>query len=278
MAKRFEGKRVFITGASSGIGAAVAMDLAREGARVAIGARRLDRLEEVRSKIAAAGGEAIGVVCDVTDRASLDAAAAKTVEAFGGIDIAIANAGFGVTGPFETLDTAGFRRQFDTNFFGVLDTIYAVLPHLLASKGQLALVSSLLGRVGLPLSSPYCSSKSALCGLAESLYYELAPKGVSVTCILPGIVASEIRSVDNQGVHHPDSPDTASKRLIVPTEVAAQEILYYLEKKKFEAIITRHGRIIGWIVRHLSFIVRPLAVRYMAKHDIMGRKKKPRAE
>ena len=96
MAGRFAGKRVFITGASSGIGAATALELAREGARVGLGARRADRLDAVRKQIEGAGGQAISVVCDVRDRASLDAAVAQVVKAFGGIDLAIANAGFGV--------------------------------------------------------------------------------------------------------------------------------------------------------------------------------------
>ena len=278
MAKRFQGKRAFITGASSGIGAATAVELARQGARVALAARRQDRLEEVRQRISTDGGEAICVVCDVKDRATLDAAVAKTVEAFGGIDIAIANAGFGVTGPFEILRTASFRRQFDTNFFGVLDTVYAVLPHLIASKGQLALVSSVLGKIGMPLSAPYCASKFAVYGLAETLYFELAPKGVSVTCIIPGIVASEIRTVDNRGVQHPEGQDTAPKYLIVPTEVAAREIAYYLQKRKFEAVITRHGRVITWAFRHFPGVLRPIALHMIAKKDIMGRRKKPSAD
>jgi short-subunit dehydrogenase len=202
---------------------------------------------------------------------------ARTVEAFGGIDIAIANAGFGVTGPFELLRPASFRRQFDTNFFGVVDTVYAVLPHLLASKGQLALVSSVLGRIGMPLNSAYCASKFAVYGLAETLYFELAPKGVSVTCIIPGIVASEIRTVDNRGVHHPGSQDTAPQALIVPTGTAAKEIAYYLHKRKFEAVITRHGRIITWAFRHFPGILRPIVRYAIAKKDLMGRRKKPGA-
>jgi NAD(P)-dependent dehydrogenase (short-subunit alcohol dehydrogenase family) len=278
MGKRFEGKRVFITGASSGIGAATALELARQGARVGLAARRADRLEAVRRQIENLGGQAVTAVCDVKDRASLDAAVARVVEALGGIDLAIANAGFGVTGPFEELGTEGFRRQFDTNVFGVIDTVYAVLPHLAASKGHLAIVSSVLGRVGLPLSSPYCASKSAIYALSECLYYELAPKGVAVTCILPGIVASETRSVDNLGVYHPGSGDTAPKFLIVPTEKAAREIVSKLYKRKFEAVITGHGKIILWLSRHFSGLVRTFVTRMLAKRDLMGRSRKPKAE
>ena len=136
MAGRFQGSSVFITGASSGIGEALARAFALEGARLALAARRLERLESVRQELMPAAAEVLAVPCDVTSRPSLDAAVAQTAEAFGGIDVAVANAGFGVTGFFQDLSTADFRRQFETNVFGLLDTVYAVLPHVRASKGD----------------------------------------------------------------------------------------------------------------------------------------------
>jgi NAD(P)-dependent dehydrogenase (short-subunit alcohol dehydrogenase family) len=204
MAGRFEGQRVLITGASSGIGAAVARELAREGALVAVAARRADRLAALKNEIEGMGSQALALECDVTDRASIDAAVAQTVEAFGGIDLVLANAGGGVSGPITRLETDDFRRQFETNFFGMLDTIFATLPHLRESKGLLALVGSVSGRIGTPISSPYTASKFAVNGLAECLYYDLARYGVAVSCINPGFVASEIRSIDNRG-HPPGS-------------------------------------------------------------------------
>ncbi|HNT86241.1 MAG TPA: SDR family NAD(P)-dependent oxidoreductase, partial [Candidatus Hydrogenedentes bacterium] len=110
MARSFDGMTAFITGASSGIGAAVARELARQGAQVAIAARRADRLEAVKVAIEAEGGVALAVVCDVRDRASLDAAVARTVETFGGIDVALANAGFYVDGVVNALATDDYRR------------------------------------------------------------------------------------------------------------------------------------------------------------------------
>lgn len=260
MAKRFEGKRVFITGASSGIGAAVAVELARQGARVALAARREDRLEQVREKIEDLGGEALAVLCDVTDRNSLDAAVARTVEVFGGIDIAYANAGFGVGRVFARLSTEDFRRQFDTNFFGALDTIYAVLPHLRASKGQLVITSSILGHMGSAAVSAYCASKFALCGLAESIYYEFAREGIAVTCINPGIIETEIRSVDNRGVFHPGHDDPAPKWLRVPAEKAAREIVRAIRKRKFEATITGHGKAMVFMGRHFPRLFRAVSL------------------
>jgi len=266
MAGRFDGKRAFVTGASSGIGAAVAAELARQGARVALAARSQDKLEAVQQAIEQDGGSALVAVCDVTDRASLDAAVAQTLETFGGIDLVLANAGFGVHGPFPKLTTDDFRRQFATNFFGVLDTVYATLPALTESKGQLGLVGSVMGRVALPLSAPYATSKFAVCGLAESLHYDLANRGITVTCVNPGVVDSNIRMTDNQGVFRPDRKDTAPAWLIVPTDKAARAIVRGLASGKFEVIVTGHGRLIAWLGRYFPRTYRAI-MRYGAKRE-----------
>ena len=118
MSGYFSNKVAFITGASSGIGAATAIACAREGADVVLVARRVDRLAEVAATITALGSRALVVQGDVTDRGALDAAVGKAVEAFGGIDVVVANAGFGVEGRVESLTVDDFRRQFETNFFG----------------------------------------------------------------------------------------------------------------------------------------------------------------
>jgi NAD(P)-dependent dehydrogenase (short-subunit alcohol dehydrogenase family) len=276
MAERFAGKRVFITGASSGIGAALAVELAEEGARIALGARRADRLNETCQLVKEAGGEAVVTPCDVRDRASVDEAVGKATEALGGLDLAVANAGFGVNGPFDSLKTEDFRRQFDTNLFGVIDTIYAVLPHLEASKGHLAVVSSVLGRVGSPLSSAYCASKFALCGLCEVLYYELRGKGISVTCIEPGVIESEIRSVDNRGRFHPRHKDPAPEWLRVPAEQAAREIASALYARKYEAVITGHGKAVAFVARHFPRTWRFIGRTMVARRDVMGRARRPK--
>ena len=256
MAGRFQGSSVFITGASSGIGEALARAFALEGARLALAARRLERLESVRQELIPAAAEVLAVPCDVTSRPSLDAAVAQTAEAFGGIDVAVANAGFGVTGFFQDLSTADFRRQFETNVFGLLDTVYAVLPHVRASKGRLALISSVSGRVGSPASSPYVASKFAVTGLAASIYYDLRADGVSVTCIEPGFVESEIRMTDNAGRFHEDWNDPVPPWLVVPRDRAARAIVSAIYKRKPEAVITGHGKLAVWSARHFPRTVR----------------------
>ncbi|MDX9972100.1 MAG: SDR family NAD(P)-dependent oxidoreductase [FCB group bacterium] len=258
MSDDFRGKAVFITGASAGIGAGVAVAFAREGARVALAARRLDKLEAVKARVEEAGGEALAVECDVTNRESIDAAVARTVEAFGGIDVAIANAGFGVNGPFERLTTGDYRRQFETNFFGLIDTAYATLPHLKASHGRLGLVASVLGRVAAPTTSAYNASKFAVVGLAESIYYELADAGVSLTLIMPGVVESEFRRVDNSGAFREERIETAPSWLIVPTDRAARDIVRAVRRRKPQAVITGHGKVMVALNRHFPRTLRTL--------------------
>jgi len=279
MAGRFQGSSVFITGASSGIGEALARAFALEGARLALAARRLERLESVRQELMPAAAEVLAVPCDVTSRPSLDAAVAQTAEAFGGIDVAVANAGFGVTGFFQDLSTADFRRQFETNVFGLLDTVYAVLPHVRASKGRLALISSVSGRVGSPASSPYVASKFAVTGLAESIYYDLRADGVSVTCIEPGFVESKIRMTDNAGRFHEDWNDPVPPWLVVPRDRAARAIVSAIYKRKPEAVITGHGKLAVWSARHFPRTVRFIqrqAVQRMPGEQVAGpTRKKP---
>ena len=266
MGHRFEGKTAFITGASSGIGAELGRRFAHEGARVVLTARRAEKLEEVCEAIRQAGGEALGVACDVTDRGSLNTAVAEAVAAFGSIDVVVANAGFGVSGLMEHLETNDFRRQFDTNFFGVLDTIYATLPHLIASRGRLGVVASVFGRMGGPTTSAYCASKFAVVGLAESIYYELAEKGVSVTCINPGIVASNIRMVDNRNRWKEGRKDPAPAWITVPTDKACREIVDALYARKFEAVITGHGRVACFLARHF-----PRSFRFALRRATKGK-------
>lgn len=267
--RRFAGKCVFITGASSGIGRALALEMAREGAKTALAARRTNRLAEVQGEIEALGGEAVAVSCDVTDRAAIDAAVARTAEVFGGIDVAIANAGFGVRGLFANLETADFRRQFEVNFFGCLDTIHAVLPYLEESCGRLGIVSSVLGRIGSPATSPYCSSKFALCGLAECLDYELRDQGVSLTLINPGVIASEFRQVDNQGARHPELEDHAPAWLICPADKAARAMVRALHRRQFECVVTRHGKLLTWLGTRF-----PRLFRLIMRHILAGRSQK----
>ena len=258
---KFRDHAVLITGASSGIGAALARELAREGARLVLMARRRERLEALRAELAAAGYEATVHVGDVTRRADLDAAVALAVERYGRLDMTVANAGFGVVGRVEKLEIDDYRRQFETNVFAVLETIKACLDELRKTRGRLVLIGSVAGYVSMPNSSPYSMSKFAVRALAEALELELEPQGIAVTLISPGFVTSEIRQIDNRGVHHPSANERLPAWLVMPTEVAAKKIVRAAHKRRREAIITAHGKAFVWLKRFTPWVFRLAARR-----------------
>lgn len=265
MTERFKTKAILITGGSAGIGAEMARQFSREGARLALLARRADKLEEICAAIKASGGEAIPYVADVTDPAALQTAVNGAVAAYGRLDMVIANAGMGITGPFHTLTVDDFRKQFEVNFFGMLNTIYTVLPHLEATHGQLGLLGSVAGMIGTPATAPYNASKFAVIGLGEAIYHDLDERGVAVTLINPGFIASELRHINRRG-ELTDKPDPIPKWLVVPTEKAARDIINAMYRRKPEVIITGHGKVFAWCKRAF-----PRTTRWVIRRATKGR-------
>ena len=264
----FRGKSVLITGASAGIGEELAVQLAHAGAKLTLAARRTDRLENLAQRIAGQGTDGTPrptvVECDVTRDGDLERAVAESLRAFGKLDIAFANAGFGVVAPLKKLKLEDYRRQFETNVFGVLRTIYAALPELEKTKGTLVIIGSVSGWVATPGASPYSMSKFALRALADAITAELRPAGVKVTLISPGFVASEIRQIDNQGILHEHAKDPIPARMVVPTPKAVREILRAVAKGKREQIVTGHGKVIVAIQRYAPWLLRAATSRTAA--------------
>ena len=258
---KFQGHSVLITGASSGIGAELARELAREGAKLVLLARRRERLDALGAELTAAGTQVLVHVGDVTQRADLDAAVALAIAHHGRLDMAVANAGFGVVGRVEKLRVDDYRRQFDTNVFGVIETTKACLPELRKTRGRLVLIGSVAGYVSMPNASPYSMSKFAVRAFAEALWLELRPHGVAVTLISPGFITSEIRQVDNQGVHHPSAKERLPQWLVMPTDVAARKIVAAAYRRRREAIITAHGKAFVWLQRLTPWVFRLAARR-----------------
>lgn len=256
------GKRVLITGASAGIGAALAREFARRGARLVLGARRLDRLGALAAELAAGGAQVAVAACDVADDDAVARLVALGVERFGGLDIAVANAGFGVTGRFDALALDDYRRQFETNVFGVLRTLRAALPEVARSRGGLAVIGSVSGHLPTPGTSAYCMSKFAVRAFAESIHDELAGDGVAVTLISPGFVDSEIRRVDNLGRLHEEEPDPVPAWLRMRGEDAARRIAGAILARRREAVITVHGKLLVWCYRHAPWLMRLLVARH----------------
>ena len=242
---------VLVTGASSGIGLSLAQEYARRGARVAILARRLERMAEIADPI---GARAIR--CDVDVEGDVERAVEGVVGELGRIDVAIANAGISVAGRIEKLTLDDYRRQMETNVFGVVRTVKAVLGPLRASRGRLALVGSVNGFMAMPGWSAYVMSKFAVRGLAETLAFELAADGISVTHVAPGFVESELRLKRNDGSVPDGARDPIPRWLVMPGSVAAEQIADAIEARRREAVITGHGKLATLLERYTPGLMR----------------------
>jgi short-subunit dehydrogenase len=262
----FRGKSVLITGASSGIGEELAWQLSQAGAQLTLAARRADLLDKLAQRIISSGQPPpLVAVCDVTRDGDVERAVAESRRRWAKLDIVIANAGFGVVGALKDLSLADYRRQFETNVFGVLRTIYAALPEIEKTKGHVVIIGSVAGWTASPGASPYAMTKFALRALADAISPELRLAGVTVTLISPGFVASNIRRVDNQGTLHARANDPIPSWIVMRTDKAARQILRAVARRKREAIITGHGKVLVAIERFMPWIARALRRRMAAR-------------
>ena len=202
-AEAFRDQAVIVTGASAGIGQALALQLARLGAKVSIAARRADRLEEVATTCRAFGAEVMVVPTDLREEAQCKALVEKTVAAFGRLDMLINNAGLAVLSLFADYpDLHLFRQTMDVNFYGAVNCTFYALPYLKQTKGRIVAISSMGGKAAIPYNTPYCASKYALHGFYDALRMELSRSGVSATVICPWWVVTEFHEaqMDKYGV------------------------------------------------------------------------------
>lgn len=238
-----------ITGASSGIGKALAYQYAKDGYRLVLCARRLDRLEQITADLRQQNIQCLPVVCDVRRREDLDLATKIAVDHFGQIDVVIANAGIGVYGNVSELTADDFTRQFETNIYGVLHTVQATTEALKKSHGRLAIVGSAYSYLTFPTLAPYTMSKYAVRALAESLYFELKPFGVSVTLLCPGVIGTEFRHVNNYGHIRDGAKEMIPSVIVMPPALAAKKIKKAIDRRKAEYTPTFHGKF-GVIARN----------------------------
>jgi NADP-dependent 3-hydroxy acid dehydrogenase YdfG len=191
---RLSGKIALVTGASSGIGEATALALAAEGARVAIAARRVQRLTDLAERIRHDGGDALPIETDVTDEVQAARMVQRVLQAFGRLDLLANIAGVGVAAPFQNTTSAEYRQMVDVNILGLLYPIHAALPAMKQQgAGHIVIVSSGTGRYIHP-SVVYSGTKHAASAMAESLRREIGKDGIRVTCIEPGAVKTEFVS------------------------------------------------------------------------------------
>lgn len=258
----FHNKSVLVTGASSGIGEELVYQLAHSGAKLTLAARRQDELDRVARNIAALGNSSpLLALCDVTRDGDLERAVAATVRHHGQLDVVFANAGFGVVGNFQKLSLDDYRRQFETNVFGVLRTLYASLPELQKTRGHFAIVGSVSGWAATPAASPYAMSKFAVRALANSITPELRSVGVKLTLLSPGFIVSNIRRVDNRGTLHATAPDPVPAWIQMSASKCARQMLKAVARGQRERIITTHGKLLVALARFTPWLLRAFAGR-----------------
>jgi short-subunit dehydrogenase len=211
----FAGQVAVVTGASSGIGWALAKALARDGAKVGLVARRMEELQRLATEIAQAGGTALAAPANVSDRGQTVAAIRELATRLGPVDLLVANAGVGAPTHLEPFNVEQMEQMFRVNTLGVVYAIEAVLPAMLhRGRGHLSAVSSLGGYKGLPGESAYCASKSAVNIFLEGLRIQLRGKGIAVTTICPGFVKTPMTAVNDFSMPFVLEPDEAARRIV----------------------------------------------------------------
>lgn len=245
-----EGKVALVTGASSGIGAAVATALAAAGANVVAGARRTDRLAELAGATAAGQGDPVDtdvapratpgeifpVKLDVTDEQSVRDAVAATVERFGRLDLVVNNAGVMLVGAVQTADTSEWNRMVQTNLLGSMYVAHAALPHLLESKGTIIQTSSTSGRSASAGNGAYAATKFGINAFTEALRQEVTAQGVRVVQIAPGMVDTELAThVTDPAILEMAAKLYASVRTLRPEDIA-EAVLYAVNQPPHVAV------------------------------------------
>lgn len=237
--------RVLITGASSGIGAALARELARDKARLVLNGRRTEKLHQLADEVRQAGGQAVLAAGDITDKSVRQAGLHVAVEHFGGLDVLVNNAGVSAWGVFDQASEERSRRIMEVNFFATTELTREALSLLVRGRSPLVVnIGSILGHRGIPLQSEYCASKFAVRGWSEAIRPELRRLGVDVLVVSPGSTESEF-------FEHliEKAADMPWRRRAVPAARVARRIVRAMRSGRHEIIPSGRGKLLVWLNR-----------------------------
>jgi len=257
----FRDRVVIITGASEGIGRALALVLAAQAPRLVLAARNAERLDELVQACRAAGADAIAVPTDVSDESACRRLIEAAVGQHGRIDVLVNNAGSTMWGRFDALASSDiFERLLRVNFLGAVYCTRYALPHLRETRGRIVAVASVAGFTGLPERSAYAASKHAVVGFFDSLRIELAGTGVSVTVVAPDFVASQHhrRAIGADGAPLGTTPMQESR--IMSAEECARRIVPAIERRQRLLVTSTRGKLARW----LKLVAPPLVDRLAA--------------
>lgn len=261
---RMKDKIVIITGASSGIGKALAHEFAARGAKLVLGARRLDLLERLKEDLSPA--EVVICQTDVSVEADCQRLVEDAVSRYGRVDVLVNNAGISMRAIFDEVELDVLRRLMDVNFWGTVYCTKYALPYLLQSKGSVVGVISIAGFVGLPGRTGYAASKFAIRGFLDTLRVENLKKGLHVLVAAPGFTASEVRKValTANGEKQGETPRNEDK--MMSAEVCARHIVCAVEKRKRELVLTFiEGKLTVFLGKFWPSLLDKLSYNHMAK-------------
>ncbi len=263
-----QNKVVIITGASSGIGKATALEAAFRGARLVLAARRIEALKDVVDQCKSIGAQVIGIVTDVSKEEDCQILIGKAVEQFGQIDILINNAGISMRALFEKTDLSVIRKLMDVNFWGTVYCTKYALPYLIKNKGSVVGVSSVAGYKGLPGRTGYSASKFAMQGFLDALRVENLKNELHVMVACPGFTASNIRNtaLSADGSQQGESPRDESK--MMSSEAVAKYLIKAIEKRKRTIVLTTQGKATVFLNKFIPSFFDRMLYNHMAKeHD-----------
>jgi len=258
------GKVVIITGASSGIGKALAKEFSHRGAKLSLGARRIDQLEILKSELK--NSEILCIQTDVSQESDCKKLIDMTLDSFGRIDVLINNAGISMRALFKDMDLKVMHRVMDVNFYGTVYCTKYALPHLLASKGSLVGIISIAGYLGLPGRTAYSASKFAIRGFLDTIRIEHLHSGLHVLVAAPGFTASEVRKAALTANGMPQGETPRNEGAMMSAETCAHAIAEAVKKRKRTLILTFvEGKLSVFLGKFFPSLLDRLTYNHMAK-------------
>ena len=256
---------VIITGASSGIGKALAFEFGRQGAIIVITSRNQSKLNEAASELQAANILQHAIVCDSSSEEQTRKMIQEVVDRFGRIDLLINNAGISMRSMFETVDLQVLKQVMDINFWGTVYATHAALPYLKQRKGGIIGISSIAGYRGLPVRTGYSASKFAMNGFLEALRTELIGTGVHVLTACPGFTASNIRNASLTGDGSIAGETMREEEKMMSAEEVAFEIRKAYEAKKKTLVLTFQGKLTVFLNKWINSLMDKLVYNTLKK-------------
>ena len=267
MKNTLNGKVVVVTGASSGIGEAMAREYAKMGAKVVMAARREEELKRIASEIEAEGGKVAYSACDVVKEEECKRLIEVAIEAFGSIDVLICNAGLSMRALFDDCDLKVLHRLMDVNFWGTVYCTKFALPWLLESKGSVVGVISVAGYAGLPGRTGYSTSKFAIRGFLETLRMEHLDDGLHVMVFAPGYTASNVRNAALLADGTPQGSTPKDESKLMSADEVAKKLAYGLYRRRREMILTALGYWDVFFYKRFPRIMDWVQMNYIRKHE-----------